>query len=238
MLIAGRMSSSTSQLSLNITPRHAYAPENFVPHAGVAGLLEHCASGPGHEKFFIAYLSGPRRSGKTHLSIRLAQELASRGLFPRLVEGSEFAALLRAPVQWSSDDVVIVDDAHIYLSTLRPGDSGPFVAFIEKLRVARAGVIIVSEHGLDDFACDEHVMSRLIPGKCAEIGHPQEADMASLVVVMGKQHGIQLTDRKVSFVLRRVGRTVASIEAYFERLIHLASVLGRPIKFPLLSGAV
>ena len=209
-----------------------------MPHAGVVDLLKHCSDGPGRDAFFVAFLVGASRSGKTHFSIRLAHDLAARGLFPRLIEGNDFAALLAQAVQWGKDDVVIVDDAECYLAALRPGGSGPLVAFIEQLRAAKAGIVFLSDRELEKLECDDHIRSRLTPGQCAPLGNPEEADMAQLVLLMGRQHGIRLTDRKVSFILRRVGRTVPSIEAYFDRLAHLATVLGRPIKFPLLSGAV
>lgn len=65
------MSSTTNQLSLNITPRHAYAPENFMPHAGVVDLLKHCSDGPGR------MLSSSPSSLELHAVVRPISPLSS-----------------------------------------------------------------------------------------------------------------------------------------------------------------
>lgn len=226
-----------NQLSLNITPRHAYAPESFVVHAGAAAVLDHCVTGAVADRFFIAVVLADRRAGKTHFSLRLAADLAAKGLFPRLIEGKDFTELIASPLEIASEDAFIVDDAQAYFSRVAVGHSGPFVAFIEKLRVARASIVFLLDRDIDTFAFDEHVRSRLVPGQGLSIGNPDEADMPALIEAIGKQFGLKLSGRKITFVMKRVGRTVPSVEEYFQRLAHLAHVLGRPIKFPLMSGA-
>jgi chromosomal replication initiation ATPase DnaA len=228
-----------SQLSLNITPRHAYAAENFVVHEGVAQAFEHFSTRAGSGGFVVGYIQGGRRSGKTHFSIRLAEALSNRGIFPRLVEAADFKTLLAdvsAPI--GCDDVFLIDDAHTYLETLQPGDSGPLVAFVERLRAARATLIFFGDRDLADYAFDEHVGSRLVPGQGHFLGSPAESDMPKIINAVAKQYGMKLSEKKLGFIQRRVGRDVAAVEDYFQRLLHLSQVLGRPIKFPLMSGAV
>lgn len=233
------MTGATNQLSLNITPRHAYAPENFVVHAGVRECLTQCLALREHDAFSIGFIVGAKRSGKTHLSIRLADELGRRGVYPRIIEGSDFKGVLEGVgFECGKEDVIIVDDAQFYLESLHPGESGPFVAFVELLRVARAGLVLLSDRDIDAFAFDQHVESRIRPGNGFQITDPEEGDMAALIEAVARQHGMKLTERKIGFIERRVRRTVASVEDYFQRLVHLSQVLGRPIKFPLMSGAV
>ena len=231
--------SAHSQLSLNITPRHAYAPENFVVHAGVKEILAQHLMLAAKGDFRIGFIPGSARSGKTHLSIRLADDLAQRGFFPRLIEGRDFLEYLKAErFDFTPEDVIVVDDAQNYFSCVLPGQSGAFVACIERLRVARAGVIFLSDRDTTSFDFDEHVRSRLVPGLGLQLGGPAESDMPEIVRAVAKQHGMRLSDRKLGFILRRVGKNIGAVEDYFERLSHLSQVLGRPIKFPLMSGVI
>lgn len=232
-------SSGQSQLSLNITPRHAYSPENFVLHEGVKEILSHYSRRAEKNNFRIGYVQGGARSGKTHLSLRLADDIARHGGFPRLIEGSDFAEYLRtARFDFTSEDFLIVDDAQNYFAGLKPGQSGPFVACIERLRVAGAGILFLSDRGLDNFEFDEHIRSRLVPGLGVTIQGPAEQDMADIIRAVAKQHGMRLSEKKLGFILRRVGKNIGAVEDYFQRLEHLSQVLGRPIKFPLMSGVI
>ncbi|MBN8550086.1 MAG: hypothetical protein J0M12_12280 [Deltaproteobacteria bacterium] len=231
--------SDHSQLSLNITPRHAYAPENFVLHDGVREILAQQTMLARNGDFRIAYVTGLPRSGKTHLSIRLADELARQGCFPRVLEGREFAEFLESSrFDFTREDALLVDDAQNYFAALKPGQSGPFVACIERLRLARAGIVFFSDRDISAFEFDEHVRSRVIPGLGLAIGAPSEGDMTEIIRAVAKQHGMRLSEKKLGFILKRVGRNIGSVEDYFQRLIHLSQVLGRPIKFPLMSGVV
>lgn len=231
--------SESSQLSLNITPRHAYAPENFVLHEGVTDLFAEVLRAEARDSFRLGFALGGARSGKTHFSIRLADELAKRGSFPRLIEGGDFAEYLHtARFDFTADDFLIIDDAQQYLSKLNPGQSGPFVTCIERLRVACAGILFLSSRDVDSFDFDEHVRSRLIPGLGLVFGAPAEIDMPEIIRAVAKQHGMKLSDKKLSFIVRRVGKNLGAVEDYFQRLEHLSQVLGRPIKFPLMSGVI
>lgn len=232
------MESNARQLSLNITPRHAYSPQDYVMHEGVRELFEHCLNSLGRGAFFIGFVVGTRRSGKTHFSIRLADELGQKGLYPRLIEGVNFSQVLSDAFDAKPDDIIIIDDSDSYLSELQPGQSGQLVAFVEKLRAARSGLVLLSNRELSEYEFDDHIRSRILAGQTFRIGAPDEENMRDLVHAMAKQHGVRLSERKVDFLLRRVARNVPSLEQYFERLTHLAQVLGRPIRFPLMSGAV
>lgn len=230
----------TRQLPLQMTTRVRYAADNFLRHHGVAALVESCRTFCAADAFALGFVVGPRRSGKTHLAIHLLDAVGAVARFPRLLEGGEFGQFINSVgvEPFASEDLFIVDDAHTYLETLGAGDSGPFVAFVEKLRLARAGLILLSRQPLEAFRFDEHVRSRLIPGAGLVIGPPADEDMPKLIEMMAKQRGIKLKERKIDYVVRRLGRDIGAIERYFDRVRHLADVLGQAVKFPVLGDAV
>lgn len=227
-----------NQLPLNIAHCLAYSPDNFVCHAGVAGIVDYLRSAQG---FTVLYVTAGARRGKTHLSIKLADQLTSQGRYPRLSEGRDFARLVDEFIvsgAVGSHEFFIVDDAQEYLLTVTPGNSGPFVSFFELLRKAGAGIVFLSATAIEALPCDQHVTSRLIPGAGFEIGDPAEEDIAPLIDKMAKQRGLALKEREVAYLLKRIGRDIPSIEQYFQKLQYLSQVLNRSIRFPLLSDAV
>ena len=229
-----------AQLSLNITPCLAYSSENFMLHQGVKTTFEGCLALIGSAAFRIGFIVGGPRCGKTHFSIKVSDTLVGQGAHPRLIEGSGLGEWIQshADMQFIHDDVLIVDDAQHYLSRLGPGDSGELVAFIEKLRVSRAALILLSSQAIDRFSFDDHIRSRLLPGDGFEVAAPKPDDMAELLRLMAKQRGLSLSDRKVDFLEKRIPRDIAEIEAYLERLEGLSRVTGKRIGYPMLGDAV
>jgi chromosomal replication initiation ATPase DnaA len=99
-------------------------------------------------------------------------------------------------------------------------------------------LILLSREPLDHFEFDEHVRSRLIPGNGFEISPPEESDMPKLIDTIARQRGISLKDRKIDFIVRRLGRDIGALERYFDRVRHLADVLGQSVRFPVLGDAL
>lgn len=97
---------------------------------------------------------------------------------------------------------------------------------------------MLSGASIESFPCDEHIKSRLTPGMGFSIGAPSEDELSELLQLMARQRGINLSDRKVDFLSRRIGRDIASMEEYLEKVSHLSGILGKSIKFPLLSDAI
>ena len=230
----------TRQLPLQMVTRVRYAPENFLVHTGLIDVVNGCRSVFAQDAFGLVFIAGGKRSGKTHLSIYLLDALAKLARFPRLLEGGEIERFLESSSgeAFSAEDLFIIDDAQSYLRALRPGDSGPLVSFIERLRVARAGLLLLSGEPLERFSFDEHIRSRLVPGAGFELTPPAESDMPALIDTMALQRGIKLKERKIGFIVRRLGRDIGALERYFDRVQHLADVLGQSVRFPVLGDAL
>lgn len=229
------------QLGLALANRLPYEAKNFFIHHGVEQCIDKIQGMYSLPIFGIGYVFGAPRSGKTHLSIKVGDIAATQGLLPRYVDGGEFASWVQEKmpsVQWTDRDVVIVDDAHLYLMKLSKGESGLFVHCIESLRKMQVKVLLFSKYALQELPCDEHVMSRLHPAEGFDIEAPEEGDMHAIVRCMGTQRGMSLKDRHVDFVVRRIGRSIVEVEQYFDRVMHLSQVLGRKIQYPILGDAV
>ncbi|NDC37903.1 MAG: hypothetical protein EBZ48_07595, partial [Proteobacteria bacterium] len=229
------------QLTLSMLPKVVYRPEQFVAHSGVASILTEAHASVTTPRYGAVVLTGPARCGKTHFVIALAAELGAQGLFPRFIEGGTFAQYLvgqGASCSYRSDEILIIDDMHLYLDGILPGESGPFVHFVERVRTGGAHLLLTSRVLPREFNCDGHVMSRLSEAAHLQIMEPDEATMPMVLTRMAQQRGIKLTSKKVEFLQRRMRRSIPSIEEYLEKVVHLSAVLGGRVSLSLLGDAL
>ncbi|RMG44287.1 MAG: hypothetical protein D6719_02135 [Candidatus Dadabacteria bacterium] len=229
------------QLGLKIPARISYKADNFIRHSGVRTIINQVLSLANSEAFNLCWIEGERRSGKTHLSITLTDLLINYKFQPRCIEGAEFKDFLESgQVEQISARTMpfIIDSAEEYFNSLTTGNSGAFVNFIEKLRVAGSLVIFLSRTSVQSLACDEHIMSRLRPGQGLKINMPADEELPEVIAAMAKQRGMVLSERKIEFIRRRIGRSIEAIERYLDRVYHLSSVLGRGVRFPILGDAL
>ena len=230
-----------NQLALDVCHRLVYGPDNFLLHQGVSNVFKQSLATILNDGFQLIYIEGGPRSGKTHFSIRLAEELSRCSKFPRLLEGERMVEWLG--LDWSSEpnsgnEVYIIDDAHLYLSTLIPGASGSFVDFVETSRVAQNAIVLLSSYHCNDFSWDGHIRSRVDSGTQFCFGSPADEEVGSLVEIMAKQRGLRLNERKLQYLLKRLGRNISSIESYLNRLQHLSEITGSNIDLSLLCDAL
>ena len=230
-----------SQIPLSIVPRRAYGARNFVRHAGVAAQFEEIQAYLLQPLFRIIVVEGREKSGLTHMSISLADALAAAGMFPRLVDGVEFFdwANERA-LQPTHDEgeVVIVDDADLYLRNIAAHDSGHFVNIIELLRKQQGAIVLFMHGTASDCRCDAHVMSRLNAAQTIIVGAPDEKDLKKLISQMATQRGISISKRNIEFLAKRLPRDIAHLDEYLERVMQIAEVSGQTFKLPVLSDAI
>jgi len=234
--IASTQYGARIQLPLKMSPRLPYTSEGFLLHNGVRNIVELIDQSFHEGEFRIFFVSGKARRGKTHLSIYLFDSAARAGFYPRLVDGQELSVKIEDIN--AGNKIVIIDDAHEYLVNVAAGNSGAFVKMVETLRVAKAKLILLSSVEVEELTCDDHVKSRLRPGQGLSIESPTDFSLSPLIQLMAKQRGLKLTDRKVNFLLRRLGQDIRSIEDYLDRVNYLSTLFGREVKFPLLSDAL
>lgn len=237
---SGKVSESSKQMAFRLGARLAYRPDNFVLHSGVQEVVRISLEKLGTPGFFSLFVRGDKRSGKTHLSVFLSGILAKNQVYPALVEGAHFSAVMNEFVDGAefAGSPVIVDDAELYFKQVVPGISGQFVSFMEKMKVAGRSVLFISGSDLKEFPCDEHVLSRLKAASIHQMVAPAAEEMELLLRNMAEQRGIRLTERKRQFLMKRLARSPNEIESYFERLEELLVSGARAVGFEVLEDAL
>jgi chromosomal replication initiation ATPase DnaA len=229
------------QLSLKLFDVVRYRPDRFIAHRGVKEILVHLKQELSEERFSLTTIYAPKRSGKTHLAVYLADRWISAGYHPRIISGedliSETAEISSAPLELSPE-ILIIDSADIWLKQLTPGKSGPFVQLVERLRMNAGKLILLSGTETQDLPCDDHVMSRIRAGFQVPLLPPVEEDLPDLLIELARQRGIRLKSRSLHFLLKNLRRNIPDLERYLERLLHLTKVLGKGLKFQLIADAI
>ena len=226
------------QLALPIRPALAYSPEGFVCHSGVVPVLTELAALGRRTDFAIRYIEGVRRSGKTHMSLKLHADLVDAGRLVVMVDGTAGRDSLRLGRGVTAGTAVLIDDADRLIDSLRPEDEGLFVTLVEQLRAAGGQIFLFGSKSVADLTTDDHVRSRLRTAAGVAIEAPGEDDIRPLLAALARQRGLQLKGRELAFLTKRLGRDIQSLEYYLERLQHLSQVLSQPIRFPLVANAV
>lgn len=229
------------QLSLKLAVDPTYKPTEFVPHQGVALIIERVVSDLTCSSFALHWIEGAARSGRSHLAIHInSKATATRGSTVYMS-----GALLESRISAVSERIrtlgigaVVIDDLDIYLNSVQVGESGPFVELVELCRVHRVALIVTSKSPIQALPCDDHVKSRLRAAQESFIGAPRDDELNPILAVMAKQRGIRLSDRNVSFLTQRVGRCVGDLERYLIRAIHLGDLMGGKFKRQLLARAM
>lgn len=192
-------------------------------------------------RFSLIIVEGPSRSGKTHLSLYLAGILAEAEQFPFIIEGERVAEWFRSSHSaktLSSRDVLLIDDSDSYLMGLTEEQRGEFVTLVEDYRQACATIVLLSSSDLNTLNSDGHVLSRVRAAEQYKIIGAAPDEAATIIEHMASQRGLKLSQKKVSYLVKRLGRGMGEVEDYFDRLDYLSRVLGSSIKFPLLSDAL
>lgn len=224
-----------SQLVLNVRQRIVYGSQNFVAHNGVSAVVEGLLAAACADKFGLSVIFGEPGSGKSHLLVALAAKLEHQGVETDLLDGSEFTKWLERWLKLpaaSQTAAVLVDDIDLAFKNRFIDDSGPFVAFVERLRVVGGRVVFTSSTALEDFAADEHALSRLRAGHHFHISSPSDEELLPLLQGIALQRGIKLAPEKILYLSARLGRSVGALRDYVETLEQSALQDGAKITKP------
>ncbi len=230
------------QFPLNIIPRLPYSGDNFELHQGVSSVFAALLPPLTKETFSLLFIYAPERYGKTHLLVKTSDALSKQGIFHKVSEGAEFGSLAYELQTGASKNTIpqaiLIDNIESYLISVEKGQSGEFVSFIEWCRLNRIPISLFSSRRIEDFPSDDHVKSRLRAGIQLDIKEPEDEDITTVIRALAKQRGVKLSDRNLNFLTKRLERDIPSLERYVDRLLHLSQVLGKSIKFNLVSDAV
>lgn len=232
----------TAQIPLQLVQPIRYSSANFLVHGGVVGVITSLVTLSYQRVFSLAYVEGEVRGGKTHTGVYLVGHLQSKGRPARMVHAdalSEWYASGYGGEPFQSGETIVIDDGDLFLEEVsQTARSGIFMDLVEQLGQVDGTLIILGATPSPSIKCSRQIRSRLDAGLHLVLGGPSEAELDSLLNLVTKQRGLQLSDAKRSFILRRVSRTLPALVECVERVEELGDSASPRTSFEALSDAL
>jgi DnaA family protein len=188
--------------------------------------------GPAVEPDFDNYIAGPN-----------AEALAAlRGFAARSSEavmylwgdlGSGRTHLLRAAAK-ANPELVIADD----VETLDAPAQQRLFAAINAAREGGAPVLAAGSRPPGQLALREDLRTRLAWGLVYQLKPPSDAEKALHLRAQAARRGLRLSDEVLAYLLTRLPRDLASLNAVLESLDNYSLATRRPITLPLVREAL
>ena len=188
--------------------------------------------GPAVEPDFDNYVAGPN-----------AEALAAlRGFAARSSEavmylwgdpGSGRTHLLRAAAK-ANPELVIADD----VETLDAPAQQRLFAAINAAREGGAPVLAAGSRPPGQLALREDLRTRLAWGLVYQLKPPSDAEKALHLRAQAARRGLRLSDEVLAYLLTRLPRDLASLNAVLESLDNYSLATRRPITLPLVREAL
>lgn len=231
-----------SQLSLNLEQPLRYSSNAYLLHSGVAGVITSLVTLAYQRVFSLAYVQGGPRAGKTHTAVYLVGHLKAKNKPARMFSGDELLTwhaeeLTREPLQYG--ETVVIDDGDLFLKEIsKGGKSGVFMDLMERLLQVDGTLVLFGVESAEKLGATRQIQSRLSSGLYLSLGDPVEAELDSILNFITKQRGLQFSEAKRSFILRRVARTVPALVDCVERVEGVAELSSSPTSFTSIAGAL
>jgi chromosomal replication initiation ATPase DnaA len=209
----------TEQLSLELVQPLRYSSSAFFVHTGVEDAVRTVTTLSGKRNFSITYIRGEKCSGKTHLGVYLVGRHQERNGRARLISGSSL-------VSWFSEELpgtpihpwelVVIDDADLCLG--EGMCQGILVDLIERISRQKGSLVLIGGADPEAIPTSPQLRSRLNAGLYLAVGGPKETELDPLLDLITKQRGLQLSESKRAYVLKRVERTIPALVNCVERV--------------------
>ncbi len=222
--------SITPQLPLALRPAPDFRFDTFVGAGEAVELLRALTAGAPD----FVFLSGPEGSGKTHLALATVQTAAAYGIAVQYVPLARLRGNAAAGLAGLERlGLIVLDDLHALLGE-REDDIALF-DFHNRARASGSAVLYTARETPAALPpCLPDLRSRL--GQCTQAMLPRIDDDLRLTILKCKAQarGWLLDDAAVGFLLRRVGRDMASLSTLLDRLDRASLAEQRRVTVPFI----
>ncbi len=213
------------QLTFDLPAKTALGREDFFVSTAnnlAVAMLETWPDWPAQKLVLV----GPKGSGKTHLSGIWASETGAVAIAATALAGADIPAFANAPVLVEDIDAIAGDLA-----------AETTLFHLHNLLTANATALLMTSathpvrlpFGLADLA------SRLQGTAITEIGPPDDALLAAMLVKLFADRQIAVAPAVVRYLVARMERSFAAAQTLVERLDNAALAEGRAITLPLVA---
>jgi chromosomal replication initiation ATPase DnaA len=231
-----------AQLPLQLVQPLRYSSSAFLVHRGVANVITSLVTLAYQRVFSLAYVQGASKSGKTHTGVYLVGHLKERRKPACLLGRDEVAAWYESEFRAQplrEGETIVLDDGDLLLEDLsRNNQSGIFMDLTEQLSQVDGTLVILGSVGPEKIECTKQIRSRLNSGLHLVLEEPADAELDTLLNLITKQRGLQLSDSKRGYLLRRVSRTLPALVECVEKVEETGDFSSASTSFTVLADAV
>ena len=231
-----------AQLPLQLVQPLRYSSSAYLVHRGVSDIITSLEALAYQRVFSLAYVQGGPKCGKTHLGVFLVGYLQAKGKAARMVSREELAEwyaseFRSAPLK--PGETVVLDDGDVVLEAIsQTNQSGIFMDLTEKLIQMDGTLVIMGAATPEQISCTKQIRSRLNSGVHLVLEGPTEEELDTLLNLITKQRGLQLSEAKRGYILRRVSRTLPALVECVERVEEPRELSSTRTSFNVLADAV
>jgi chromosomal replication initiation ATPase DnaA len=231
-----------AQLLLQLVQPLRYSSSAYLVHRGVVDVVTSLVTLSYQHVFSLAYVQGAANSGKTHTGVYLVGHLTEKGRPARLISREDvaewYASELRSkPLR--NGETMVLDDGDRFLEEIsQSNQSGIFMDLTEHLSQVDGTLIILGAAQPEQISCTKQIRSRLNSGLHLVLEGPTDAELDHLLNLITKQRGLQLSESKRSYILRRVARTLPALVECVEKVEDPRDVSSSRTSFNVLADAV
>jgi len=231
-----------AQLPLQLVQPLRYSSSSYLVHRGVADIVASLVTLAYQRIFSLAYLQGAAKSGKTHTGVYLVGALTEKGKPARLIGREDlaewYASELRLKPVRNGETIVLDDGDRLLEEISQSNQSGIFMDLTEQLSQVDGTLVILGAVSPEKISCTKQIRSRLNSGLHLVLEGPADAELDSLLNLITKQRGLQLSEAKRSYILRRVARTLPALVECIEKVEDPRDFSSSRTSFNVLADAV
>lgn len=223
-----------AQIPLALKLPHHGTLDTFVTGPNAAAF-EHVRAVAAGGRAEAVWLAGPPATGKSHLlggACRAASEAGLRSMYIA-VDPALDPAMLR---ELDAVDLLALDDVHLAAGR-GEWEGALFVALDTRLQ--SGGLLLAADRAPRDCAFDlPDLESRATAAAVYRLAPLENEELAVALTRHASQLGFSIDDTAASFLLQRVGRDLALLMQWLDRIDRFALARQRRITIPLIREVI
>ena len=204
------------QLRLTFDQTWSYSSDNFIIHRGVTDAIDCAITKATEGDGSIVFISGQRRTGKTHLAVYVAAMLVALGHGVDVVQGMGVDAWQQNTGNKQGVQSLVIDDAHTWLEG--QFGEGLFLAISQRIAETNGVLVVISAKPLWQLQINPIIERCLADSEQTEMAAPSPEELPVLIDTMSLQRGLKFSRAKRDFILKKVETTIAGISDALERI--------------------
>lgn len=204
------------QLRLTFDETWSYSSDNFIIHGGVADVIDCAITSAMEGRGSIVFISGQRRTGKTHLAVYVAAMLDALGHDVDVLQGLGVDAWQHQMANNRGVLSLVIDDAHTWLEG--QFGEGLFLAISQRIAEKNGVLVVISAKPLWQLRINPIIERCLADSVQTEMAAPRSGELPAIIDTMSLQRGLKFSRAKRDFILKKVEMTIAGISDALERI--------------------